>query len=253
MDLDGDGYDDLISGQYNPGIVTWFRGSKEGFLDGVVLREDEDPKADPQWFTAPSFADLDGDGDFDFVVAGGGGIRVNYNVGSKTEPKFGKRELLLDTAGEPLVITPAYEQSAEQIAEMKEMYAKMGRTYFVNPSKEFKSTPDVVDWDGDGILDLLVTDYWMKSKQAGATFFKGVEGGRYEPGKPLFDGKWIPGAAPLLCVTDWNEDGKPDLLVGTSIVTVDGVYSERVNGGLRIARDDNGDPIKPAFEVNQSM
>ncbi|MBN4082921.1 VCBS repeat-containing protein [bacterium AH-315-A23] len=30
-DLNNDGYQDLITGQYNPGYVTWFRGSEHGF------------------------------------------------------------------------------------------------------------------------------------------------------------------------------------------------------------------------------
>lgn len=205
MDLDADGHTDILTGQYNPGIITWFRGSEKGFHDGVVLKEDGDPKAQAQWFSAPSFADLDGDGDFDLVVGGGGGIRVNYNVGTKSAPKFGKRVPILDTDGKQLT---------------------------VSSRRAFKTTPDVVDWDGDGILDLIVTDYYMKSSDNGATFFKGVEGGRFQKGRPLFEGKWLTGSAPLVCVTDWNEDGKLDLLVGTSIVTVDGTYSEKVNTGF---------------------
>ncbi len=39
VDLDNDGYTDIVTGQYNPGIVTWFRGSDEGFLSGQKLRQ----------------------------------------------------------------------------------------------------------------------------------------------------------------------------------------------------------------------
>lgn len=233
MDLNADGHIDIVTGQYNPGILTFFRGTKNGFLDAFVIKEEVDPKAQPQWFSSCSFADLDGDGDYDIVFGGGGGIRVNYNRGTKMRPQFGKRELLLDTEGNPLVIRPQSEMSDAQIKQVEASYRRMGRTYHRNPAKAFKTTPTAVDWDGDGVLDLLVTDYYMASGQAGVTFFKGVTGGRFQKGVPLLgDEKWIVGSAPLIHVTDWNEDGKPDLLVGTSIATVDGKYAKSINEGF---------------------
>ena len=36
-DLDADGHLDMITGQYHPGEVTWFRGSDDGFLPGETL------------------------------------------------------------------------------------------------------------------------------------------------------------------------------------------------------------------------
>ncbi|MDA8620951.1 hypothetical protein N9L45_01540 [Planctomycetota bacterium] len=65
----------------------------------------------------------------------------------------------------------------------------------------------------------------------GLTFFKGLGGGHFARGVPVFEGKWLCGSAPLVRVTDWNEDGKLDPLVGTSIGTIDGVYAAELNEG----------------------
>ena len=32
VDIDGDGYEDIISGQYDPGVISLWRGSANGFL-----------------------------------------------------------------------------------------------------------------------------------------------------------------------------------------------------------------------------
>jgi hypothetical protein len=76
--------------------------------------------------------------------------------------------------------------------------------------------PVVVDWDGDRVIDLLVG-----TGDGGVTFFKGSREG--SSGAPaLLPGKRLEaGGKPIklgtrlkLCVTDWNDDGKLDLLAG---------------------------------------
>jgi hypothetical protein len=69
----------------------------------------------------------------------------------------------------------------------------------------------VVDWDGDGHLDLLVNSQ-------SATLFRQVE---QRDGKivlkdmGLLDGRNISGHTSSPTVVDWNQDGVPDLLVGS--------------------------------------
>jgi hypothetical protein len=189
VDLNGDGILDVTSGQYWPGIITFFEGTPEGLKKGVVIPEKGLPdKSDNRMQFAQSthsFVDWDGDGDLDLVIGTVfGEVFLNLNEGISKHFKFGRRVPII-AAGKPMK-APA------------------------------KSDPVCVDWDGDGVMDLLVGDDF-----AGVTFFKGqpLNAGpsrTFEAGVPLIPGqkKVVPGYRARLAVTDWNNDGKLDLLVG---------------------------------------
>ena len=248
-DLDDDGYQDMITGQYHPGEVTWFRGSPDGFLPGETLPQEGDPADadDPDmnelraeinpdfvpfegekgdigsfeyWvFSSATFGDLDEDGDFDLIVGGSGGLRVSENIGGPNSPSFAKRELLLDINGQPLMTRPH--------TKLEKRYARYGD--FLSPSGPGNTSPLAVDWDQDGVLDLLVTDSYREPKSRAVSFFRGVKtshGHRFEPGIDLIptDGgaKAIPGSGQRVYVDDWNADGVNDLIIGASVATVNG-------------------------------
>ena len=236
MDLNDDGFQDIITGQYHPGEISWFRGSAEGFMPRVALEQHGDPSASGRgdgsnaedfsyWnYSTASFGDFDGDGDYDLIV-GGSALRISENVGSRTEPRFARRELLLDIEGRPLVTRAVSETE-------KENAKKFGRP--LPPSGSSKTSPFVVDWDNDGVLDILATDDYRSDQSMAVTFFRGVrttDGHRFEPGVDLLktaDGsKALPGSAHRIFVCDWNEDGVKDLVIGASVVTVRGKFHEK--------------------------
>jgi hypothetical protein len=89
VELDDDGHLDMITGQYHPGEVTWFRGVDDGFQPGVKLPQEGDPTVNGQpmmgnydgepgdigtfhyWvYSSASFGDFDDDGDYDLIVGG---------------------------------------------------------------------------------------------------------------------------------------------------------------------------------------
>ncbi len=239
-DLDDDGYEDMITGQYHPGEVTWFRGSAEGFLPGQTLPQEGDPAASANptfkpykgepgdigtfdyWvYSSATFGDLDGDGDYDLIVGGSGGLRVSENTGGRKTPSFGVRKLLLDVNGEPLQTRPHTEN------ELRHAQAGMGLS--LPPSGDGKPNPLAVDWDQDGVLDLLVTDSYRSPDSRAVSFFRGVktpDGHRFEPGIDLLPAqggaKAMPGSGQRVYVADWNLDGVNDLLIGASVATVNG-------------------------------
>ncbi len=258
-DLNDDGYLDMITGQYHPGEVTWFRGSADGFLPGENLPQEGDPaaSADPQYqaemvkyveergadalggrtfklyegeqgdigtfeywvYTSATLGDLDDDGDYDLIVGGSAGLRVSENIGGPANPSFGVRQLLLDVSGKPLQ-TRSYTESEVQYMQNGDRMA---------PSGDGKPNPLAVDWDQDGVLDLLVTDSYRNPNSRAVSFFRGVKtahGHRFEPGVDLLPAengaKAIPGSGQRVYVVDWNLDGVNDLIIGASVATVNG-------------------------------
>jgi hypothetical protein len=242
-DLNNDGFEDILAGEYNPGNIIWFRGSEKGFLPGIKLKEVYDPEAvklpyyskpssNPEgmnyWqYSSVAFGDFNDDGTQDMVV-GGYAIRLSKNIGTKSNPLFGKRELLLDINGDPLKIR---ERSEEEIKRINDYYSSiLAKDRIMAESGSSLTVPYVVDWDQDGVLDILVTDAFASdSGSAAVTYFRGVrtkEGSRFEVGIPLFTTKTgekeFPGSWLNIAVTDWNNDGINDLLIGTSVATLDG-------------------------------
>ena len=229
----------MITGQYHPGEVTWFRGSPAGFLPGETLPQEGNPgsAADPGWqdydgevgdigtfdywcYTSATFGDLDDDGDYDLIVGGSGGLRVSENIGGRKTPSFAKRERAAGTRGAGHC-RPARTRRGSCKAP--------GRGGVLAPASDFKTNPLAVDWDRDGVLDLLVTDSYRGSLSNAVSFFRGVktpEGHRFEPGIDLLPAeggvKALPGSGPRIYVDDWNRDGVNDLIIGASVATVNG-------------------------------
>ena len=223
VDLDGDGYLDIVSGQYNPGKISWWRGSDKGFLPRAFVEQEgeelvgkhvslnfESPFCDQYWiYTSTGFADFNGDGLLDLFVGGAGGLRVALNVGAKGHPKFGLRKPLLFNDGQAIRLSGDLDGTVSRA--------------------HFKTYITPVDWDGDGVLDLLVTcEYIQKADQA-VEFFKGIKtdkGLRFAKPVSLFgakDGsKYLPGCQPMISVVDYNKDGVKDLMFGLSIPTING-------------------------------
>ena len=204
MDLDDDGNDDVISGSYWPGDMFVFRGLGDGeyakgekilAADGKALNSgaewpsDDEPDMD-SLASVPFADDYDDDGDYDLLVGNIAG-RVIYipNEGTLDSPAFNpENRVALESAGEPIRV----------------------------PGGD--SGPVVADWDGDDVPDLLVGagdgSVWLY-RNSGSR-----EHREYEKGVALISapsrsaGEVGPGTRVKIHVTDYNDDGRPDLLVG---------------------------------------
>ncbi|MCG8583032.1 MAG: FG-GAP-like repeat-containing protein [Bacteroidales bacterium] len=235
VDMDGDGHLDLLSGQYNPGLISMWRGSDKGFMprefipqkgyeEGKRFAQDREPWSEESWaywnYTSADFADFNGDGLLDLFVGGSDGFRVALNIGTKEKPSFGIRKYLYHVNGDILNVD---QPSQKEIEEAH----KTGR--YPNMSGVGKGYMTPVDWDGDGVLDLLITHEYYKEGHHPIEFFRGVntdKGLRFEQTQPLFTEvngeKAMPGCQPMITVVDYNNDGVNDIVMGLSIPTING-------------------------------
>lgn len=142
--------------------------------------------------------DWNGDGLKDIVYGESGGLLfVMLNRGTATVPEFPAHDYILNENGDPLSI---------------------GLT----------ATPLIVDWDGDGIEDLLVGTHYNRVAYFKNTMSNSKRRFRYEGlvkvGTSPLQIPWLPVTEsdiaytrdyfPTLEATDWNGDGLKDLLIG---------------------------------------
>ena len=195
MDYDADGRTDIVTGSYT-GQFYLFRRQADGSFAQRELLVDEagDTLMMPfktVYSVTPELVDMDADGDLDLVVGNrSGAVQVVTNTGTRRAPVWSKQRQQLTTVdGQAIQGSNAHH----------------------------------ADWDGDGLRDLVVGSEWGEVRwyrNLGAN-----DAPRYAAGAVLVEKENAPrdpeGTTPKrpgmrvkVHVTDWDEDGRADLLVG---------------------------------------
>ncbi len=204
MDYDRDGKNDIVGCGFD-GFIAWFRGlGGTDFAAGVRLRDRNGKEihdgqywgdAEKKWMDEPGSQlllqalaiDWDDDGDLDILMAGRAGrLALRINEGTAAAPAFSSDRTPVLVDGKP--------------------YSAPGGS---TPSPAF------VDWDGDGLKDLVVC--LVSAKQV--VWYKNSGQRR----QPRFDKQELlldfhannkPKACNRLSVADYNGDGRLDLIIG---------------------------------------
>lgn len=140
-DLDGDGHLDLVVGNM-VGHFAFFRGRKGGGFEreSSFLETESGERLTVGRHSDPLLVDWDGDGDLDLLSGSdAGGISLFTNRGSVDRPRFGEKTTLL----------PEFGVGADEL--LLSANASLDQ-----PGKGSRIA--VADIDGDGQLDILLTD-----------------------------------------------------------------------------------------------
>jgi len=202
-DWNGDGKPDLLVVQGgSPGVELYLNTGvvdapafKDGEVPGFgafkqgarITVEDKEPISDTNC-SGIAVADWNGDGRPDLLLGTGKGeVRLFINKGSRDRPVL-ERPAPLDCKGQTTLGDPNL------------------------------AVPYAADWDGDKRMDLLVMDYDGRvhlylnkgaGPKAGLVPYEGKTGGGLLPVN-------LKGVVRSVVLTDWDGDGKPDLLLGES-------------------------------------
>jgi len=229
FDWDGDGDWDIVSGN-TAGYLEFFENlSGPGVerprwaaprrleADGRVIRMQAGPNGSIQgpceakWgYTTLSVADWDGDGLPDLIVNSIWGKVIWFkNIGTRKQPKL--------AAAQPVEVEWVFPQPALAYGWLR----PEGKALLT----QWRTTPFAVDWNKDGLVDLVMLD------QAGclAFFERARRDGKLvllppkrvfcdEKGEALHLSAGIAGKSGRrkLCVVDWDGDGKLDILLNAA-------------------------------------
>jgi len=216
VDFDGDGHLDLVSGSYDPGELYLFRGQGKGKFAARETINDKSGKpilrVPDQLDRVESFGswmalvDWDADGDLDILVGSYvGTMFVRLNEGTRTKPVYATENVWVEV-GDKRLRVPG------------EAHDPTGGSGHANPV--------IVDWDGDGLWDIVTGCasggvYWYRNAgesgkprlEPPVALVAAHQGSGYE--ELLEAGQDPkPGIRSQIAVTDYDGDGKLDVLLG---------------------------------------
>ncbi len=193
MDYDGDGDLDVLSGSYTGEIYYFERNAKGELAQGRFLLASDGKELKTGTSVTPEAIDVDEDGDLDLVIGTrSSGVFIVENSGTRTEPSWSPKPKALRTA---------------------------------KGTKIKGSNAHHADWNGDGVRDLILGSEWgdiVWHRNIGANHapvyaeaktlvdIRSKRSGQLNEG----DTPTHPGSRTKVHVTDWNGDGRADLLVG---------------------------------------
>lgn len=230
-DLDGDGRDELLIGNKVWTVDGDIRSpEKRRFgicrVEGKPIEHPGPGYGDPYYFSL--FYDWNADGRMDLLWGTQqGNLYVHLHSGSDDPLDFESGELVELISGESMRVGPPIVTSPEEATDFTILQGS--RIVFA-----------IVDFDQDGIDDLIVGDTFAQ-----LWIFRGARENsarKFLPGELLTK---LPTRPEAICISDWNGDEKPDLLIGGTAADPVVIYantSRPGNAGLSSGESLDGLP-----------
>ena len=190
IDFDADGDVDILSGNWPGNVVIFSKNSDGTFAPGEFINASDGKPIKIDYGVYAFATDWDSDGDLDLLAGTVGSTTNDGNVYLVTNNGTAQKH--------------QFSEPTKLVADGKEIVAPDGHT-----------APAVADWDRDGKLDLILgcgdgSVVWYRN--VGSREVPELSASRTLIPAPAKDEDR--GIRARVCVTDWNEDGELDLLIG---------------------------------------
>lgn len=247
VDIDGDGDEDIVTGNALGEIAIienlsgrgvefpkWAAPKKVTTPDGKVFRimagangSIQGPQESKYGYTVTTAADWDGDGKIDILFNSiWGKVMWMRNIGSGRSPRFDfPQGIEVEWTGEQPELPWGWFKPKTQ-ANPKELIT------------QWRTTPWPVDWNGDGLVDLVLCDadgdfaLWERVREPQTDkllllppkkAFRNMDGTPLRASRLVGKqyGEWLDGwggasGRRKIAVADWNGDGKLDFIINGS-------------------------------------
>lgn len=240
-DLDNDSDLDMVVGAANgdniDNLLLLRNFGSPVFANFVIEELNMLPNIDVGSESSPAFGDLDNDGDLDMLLGGSDGrLRYFENIGTPTAPVFEQvsdfyKGIDVGVSSAPWLVDwdddfdldlllgagAGHIEYWENVGDASNFDPVLADAQLAGINIDFQAIPRTVDWNEDGLLDLVVGE-WDFNGFANVLLYQNL-GPASAPVLTMVTSTLLPrGSRPLTipALVDWDCDGRTDLILGSS-------------------------------------
>ena len=224
VDVDNDGYMDIVAMGAQDYNLTWYRN-----LDGLGnFGQEIEVNQEPIYYISVDFADIDSDGDNDILYQSNNPSYIAWMENLDGAGNFGPKQIIdqpdytssvkaidLDNDGDLDLLTTVTDTFTGWMTwfENQDGQGDFGPENLLLENDNEFSKIALEDIDSDGLLDVLATDYVYS--QGKIFWYKNIGNGTLGPMQVIHQFLWVSGGTNITNFeyADINTDGKKDIVI----------------------------------------